>query len=179
MAESALDVIDQEHRDLDGLFRDVADPRADRGAVLVELSKRAARHIAVERAILLPVVKKHGVGGDELVKALQHEYDEMERLLVLIERRKKTSPDLPDLLNELLDLTRSHQDRTEKALRPGLAKELSAAELEELGREMHSADAVIISHPHPHLLSLGPISRFTTRLVGRFDRGRDRTVTSR
>jgi hypothetical protein len=57
--------------------------------------------------------------------------------------------------------------------------QLGSAELEELGVKMRSAENVILSHPHPHLLALGPVYHWTTRIASSLDRVRDRTVRNR
>jgi hypothetical protein len=99
--------------------------------------------------------------------------------MVLAERRKANSPDMPNLVTEMMDLTEEHIARTQQVLIPGLEHALTAEERADLGSQIDRADTVITTHPHPHLLSLGPISRWTTRLAARFDRLRDRTVDNR
>jgi hypothetical protein len=171
-----LDVLEREHADIEELFEKVSDPDANRRKVLQEILKRTSTHIAVERAVFFPVVSDKGLGGPETAEKLKQDYDEMERLLVLIQRRKVNSPDMPELVTELRDRFIDHNREFSEHVKPGCMSTLSPAELEELNEKMQSADDVILSHPHPHLLSLGPISRFTTRLAASFDRLRDRTV---
>lgn len=48
-----------------------------------------------------------------------------------------------------------------------------------MAEKITAADDMVLSHPHPHLLSLGPLATVTTRLASRFDRLRDRTVNNR
>ena len=45
--------------------------------------------------------------------------------------------------------------------------------------QMGGAEKVILSHPHPHLLALGPVYHWTTRLASAWDGVRDRTVRNR
>jgi hypothetical protein len=102
----------------------------------------------------------------------------MEHLLVLSERRKVNSPDMPAIVSQLLDVFGAHEERCALLL-PALQSELSEPELEELGAKMQGAENVILSHPHPHLLALGPVYQWTTRFASRWDRVRDRTVRNR
>jgi hypothetical protein len=103
----------------------------------------------------------------------------MERLMVLIERRKVNSPDLPDLVTDLRAATLEHVERVRSRLNPALRDALSEEELAEMAEKITAADEMVVSHPHPHLLSLGPLANLTTRLASRFDRLRDRTVNNR
>ena len=102
----------------------------------------------------------------------------MSKLLVLIERRKGNSPDLPGRVTQLHDLYHGHARRFELAVIPGLRHAVGNDELEDLKQRIEAAESTIMSHPHPHLLSLGPFSRVTTRLAAFVDRARDKTPPS-
>lgn len=174
-----MDVLEREHHDLRTLFDRVRDPDADRGAAWLEIVKQVASHVAVERTFIYPVVKRRMAGAGGLAADLSGDYKRMERLLVLTERRKINSPDMPDLVNELLHVFESHQDRCTNILIPTMREQLGQVELEDLGDKMRGAENVILSHPHPHLLALAPIYPLTTRLASLWDRVRDRTVRNR
>lgn len=179
MAEDrALGVLDFEHEGIAQLFGQVSDPDADRTEVLFDITRRLAAHISVEQSMFLPVARDPEIGGRETAELLERDYHELQRLLVLIERRKVNSPDIPQMVTELKDVFEDHVERFE-AVREAAAQHCSAEELDDLRQRMENADETILSHPHPHLLSLGPLSRLTTRLAGRVDRMRDRTVRNR
>jgi hypothetical protein len=179
MADSAVEVLAREHRDLRELFDRVRDEDADRVAAWHEVVRHVATHVAVERTFVYPIVKRRGLGSPRLAEELRHDYGQMEHLMVLTERRKINSPDMPDLVTRVLDVFEAHERRCANVLMPMLTEKLSPAELEELGAKMRGAENVILSHPHPHLLALGPIYQWTTRLAARWDRVRDRTVRNR
>ena len=180
MAEnSGLGVLDHEHEGISRLFDAVSDPDADRIEVLFDITRRMAAHISVEQSVFEPVVRERGIGGPDTADGLDEDYHEMQRLLVLIERRKVNSPDVPQMVTELKDVFERHTKRFSDTISAGATDHLTPQELEELRHRMENADEVILSHPHPHLLSLGPISRMTTRLAARIDRMRDRTVRNR
>jgi molybdopterin converting factor small subunit len=174
-----LGVLEKEHADIEELFERVSDPDANRRKVLQEILKRISTHIAVERGVFYPVMTDKGFGGPEAAQKLKDDYEEMERLLVLIERRKVNSPDIPQLVTELRDRFIDHNREFAERVKPDCMSDLSPEELQDLDERMASADDVILSHPHPHMLALGPISRLTTRLAASFDRLRDRTVDNR
>jgi hypothetical protein len=177
--QGALGVLDREHAGIDELFEKVSSPEENRGQVLNELVQRIATHIAVERGVFYPVVTEKELGGPEAVQTLERDYKEMERLLVLIERRKINSPDMPDLVTDLKTAFEEHRRQFTENISPASEELLSPDERAELEEKMNSAADVIVTHPHPHMLSLGPVSRLTTRLAVVFDRLRDRTVDLR
>lgn len=179
MGETALDVLEREHRDLNVLFERVRDPDADRATAWLEVVKQVATHVAVERTFLYPVVKRRRLGSPHLAEELSHDYKRMEHLLVLTERRKINSPDMPDLVTQLLDTFEAHQQRCTNVLVPAMRDQLSQGQLDELGVKMRGAENVIVSHPHPHLLAFGPVYPWTTRIASFWDRVRDRTVRNR
>ncbi len=179
MAESAVDVLAREHRDLQEHFRRVRDPDTNRPAVWLETVKLMSAHVAVERSFVYPVVKRRRLGSAHLADLLQHDYRSMEHLVVLTERRKINSPDMPELVTKLLDVFDEHMARCERELIPALSATLDRHQLDELGAKMRAAESVIVSHPHPHLLALGPIYRLTTRIASGWDRTRDRLVRNR
>ena len=179
MGEDALAILARQHCDLQEHFVRVRDPESNRAAVWLETVKLISAHIAVERSFVYPIVKRRRLGSTHLADLLRHEYRSMEHLVVLTERRKINSPDMPELVTKLLDVFEEHLDRCESQLVPALRKSLDQNQLDELGVKMRAAESVIVSHPHPHLLALGPAYRLTTRIASRWDRTRDRLVRNR
>jgi hypothetical protein len=176
MGESALNVLAREHQGLSEQFARVNNPDTDRVKVWREIVRQLATHVAVERTFVFPILRRKGLGSADLAHELRRDYAQMEHLLVLTERRKINSPDMPDLINRLLDVFEAHQDRCANTLTPLLRANLTEADLEALGDKMRGAENVILSHPHPHLLALGPLYRLTTQVASWWDRVRDRTV---
>lgn len=174
---SVVDVLEDQHRRVAELFDRVSSPDEDRPAVLHAILRELAAHVAAERAVVRPVVDKRGIGED-LAGRLAEDYDRMEKLMVLIERRKFNSPDIPELVADLKATVEEHDERARRELLPGLGR-LSMEEQADLGEKVAGGDAIVTSHPHPHLLSLGPVSDVLTRLAQMWDRARDRTATNR
>jgi hypothetical protein len=179
VGETALDVLAREHRDLQKHFALVRDPDANRAAIWLETVTLMSAHVAVERSFVYPVVKRHRLGRAHLADLLRHDYRSMEHLVVLTERRKINSPDMPELVTKLLDVFEEHLARCDSELVPALRQTLDQDQLVELGTKMQAAESIIVSHPHPHLLALGPLYRVTTRMASQWDRTRDRLVRNR
>lgn len=174
---SVAEVLRDQHRALAELFDRVASPEEDRPAVLRTLIRELTAHVAAEQAAVGPVVRHEGM--EDVSDWLAADHDRMEKLLVLIERRKFNSPDVPDMVQELKTLTEEHSARSERELFPGLAAALSPEDQQELGEKVARDDGIVTSHPHPHLLSLGPLADVLTRIASRWDRARDRTAMNR
>jgi hypothetical protein len=174
---SVAEVLRDQHRGIAELFDRVAAPDEDRPAVLRTLIREVTAHVAAERASVTPVVRHHGMEDESHWLAAEH--DRMEKLLVLIERRKFNSPDVPDLVLALKAVAEEHSDRTDRELFPGLSARLSPAEQQELGERIARGDGIVTSHPHPHLLPLGPLADVLTRAASKWDRARDRTAMNR
>ncbi|MBV9660742.1 MAG: hemerythrin domain-containing protein, partial [Acidimicrobiales bacterium] len=157
MGENALDVLIREHEDMNAVFARVRDPEADRSRAWQDAVRQVTTHVAVERTFIYPLVKRRRLGSEHLTEDLRHDYAQMEHLLVLTERRKINSPDMPDLVTGVLEAFEAHQDRCAQVLIPAMRDRLGDAEMEDLGTKMRGAENVILSHPHPHLLALGPV----------------------
>lgn len=175
MGENALEVLQREHDDLSGLFVQVYDPHGNRSRAWHSVVGQVTTHVAVENSFVHPLLRRR-LHLDALDHDLHRDYKQMERILVLAERRKFNSPDMPALVGRLFDAFEEHKERSRTELIPAVRDALSDEELDELGCRMAAAERVILSHPHPHLLELGPVYRWTTQLASAWDRTRDRTV---
>lgn len=180
VAETGFEILERQHRDIAELFDRVHDPEADRSRALAEAIKQIATHVAVERTYLYPLLKQRRLGSARLGRELLADYKRMEKLLVMVDRRKLNSPDMPELISELAEVFDEHHKRCSTMLMPAMERQLSPAELERVGARMLGAENMILSHPHPYLLLLGgPVYQWTTRLASKWDRVRDRTVRNR
>lgn len=174
-----VEVLEAQNRRVAELFERVSSPDEDRPTVLNNLLKALAAQVAAERATIAPMVSDRGIGDDGLSDRLGEDYQRMESLMVKIERRKVNSPDVPDLVAELKSVVEAHAERSERELLPGLRSQLSADEQAELGERVEGENAVVTSHPHPHLLSLGGVADKLTSVASKWDGLRDRTVNNR
>jgi hypothetical protein len=176
MDRDALEVLSDEHDGLQTLFGRVSSIDEDRPAVLKELLQTLSLHVSMEKQLLVPVVTDRISDGDSLADQLSQYHDEAERIHVLVDRRKVNSPDVPELVTQLLDLTEAHIAGFDATIAPALRDALSAAELTELGTAMVSEERQLLTHPHPHLPDSGPLAKATHWAASVVDRGRDRST---
>jgi hemerythrin-like domain-containing protein len=174
-ATDAAAVLDQEHRELQDLFRRVSRPDEDRSAVLKTLMQTLAAHVAMEKQIVLPALRKGGDVGEAAAGALSEQHRDIERILTLLERRKVNSPDVPGLVTELLDDTNRHIGVTDDKVLPALRSLLSDPEREELGGRMNSDERQLLTHAHPHLPTTGPLADITRKVAETVDGLRDQS----
>ncbi len=104
----AVAVLEKDHSTVQDLFSRVSRQDEDRPAVLKELLRTLSAHVAAEKQLLVPVLRQHGDEGKALADELGDDHHAIEKLVVLVERRKVNSPDVPDLVTELLDITDRH-----------------------------------------------------------------------
>jgi hypothetical protein len=176
MERNALEVLTDEHEGLQTLFRRVSGVDEDRPAVLKELLQTLSLHVSMEKQLLVPVLADRVPDGQALADGLSEYHDEVERIHVLVDRRKVNSPDVPELVTQLLDLTDAHIAEFGSALRPALQEALSPAELTELGASMVSDERELRTHPHPHLPDSGPLAKAAHWAASVVDRGRDQST---
>ena len=176
MDRDAINVLEDEHEGLLNLFQRVSGVDEDRPAVLKELLQTLALHVSVEKQMLVPVVKDRLEDGAALAARLSDYHDQIERIHVVLDRRKVNSPDVPDLVTQLLDLTTAHVDEARQTLEPALQQALSEEELAELGQAMVSDERQLQTHPHPHLPDSGPLGKVGRWAASIVDDRRDKST---
>jgi hypothetical protein len=170
---NAIEVLKDEHDSLQMLFARVSGVDEDRREILKHLIQTLSVHMTMEKQLLVPVVKERVAEGNRLADHLSDYHDKAGRIMTLLDRRKVNSPDVPDLVTELLELTNGHVADASTTLFPALCEALSAEELTELGTTMVSDERQILTHPHPHLPDSGPVAKVSRWAASLIDRGRD------
>ena len=138
MEQDAIVVLSEDHAAAQALFARVSQPDEDRPAVLGQLLRMLSAHVAAEKQLVVPILLEHSDEGEALADQLRDDHDAIEKLVILVERRKVNSPDVPDLVNELLAITKRHVRQADEELVPFLRGQLSAAELADLGTALRS-----------------------------------------
>jgi hypothetical protein len=173
MGKNGSEVLTEQHRDLQELFRRVSQPDEDRRAVLKEIVLTLAAHVAMEKEVLVPALKERVGDSDTLVARLEADHDQIEHILTLLERRKTNSPDVPDMVTELLDVTDRHVREADSNLLPALRTSMDGVALDELGETMESDERHHLTHPHPMLPDSGPLAGVSRKVAAVVDKIRD------
>ena len=173
MSRDAVAVLLADHTELDRLFERVSEVGEDRAQVLRRLASRLSAHVAMEQELLVPMVKDNLDSGEEMADCLSSYHDAVGRLLVLIDRRKINSPDMAELMTELLELTRHHISHANVTVLPAMRRGYPPDKLNSLGQAMDSDERSLLTHPHPHLPHRGPIGTVLRKIASTVDRKRD------
>ena len=176
MDDDVVAVLGKDHSTVQDLFCRVSGRDEDRPAVLEELLRTLSAHVAAEKQLLVPVLRRHGDEGKALADELGDDHQAIEKLVVRVERRKVNSPDVPDLVTELLDITDRHIAHANERLFGFLRERVDPTELADLGQALRSDEVQLHSHPHPHLPDTGPLAVVSRKAAALFDRGRDSTA---
>ena len=179
MEKNAIVVLTEDHAAVQTLFARVSQPDEDRPAVLGQLLRLLSAHVAAEKQLVVPVLLDRSDEGKALADQLRDDHDAIEKLVILVERRKVNSPDVPDFVNELLQITKRHNRQADECVLPFLRDHLSEAELADLGAALRSDELQLTSHPHPHLPDTGPLAKITRKAASLIDRGRDSSTDLR
>jgi hypothetical protein len=161
----ALEVLAGEHAEIQALFARVSRVDEDRPAVLEQIMQRLSDHLDMEKHTLVPVLEERLDDGGVLARQLREAHDRARRILLLLERRKVNSPDVPDLVTELMDITDAHVRQAETDLEPRLRRASSSEELAQLGAAMLSDERRSLSHSHPMVPANGPIAAIGHKLA--------------
>lgn len=174
MDQNAIAILDAEHQNIRQLFNRVSSPAEDRSEVLDTLMESLASHVAIEQHVLVATLENHVDDSKDMVEALKHDHGTVEHLLTLLERRKANSPDVPDLVNELLDRMQGHFTEAQDRLFPALRRSLSEAELRKLGEEIVSDEGRSLARRHAPISARGPVAGIAGKASQIIDRIRDR-----
>jgi hemerythrin HHE cation binding domain-containing protein len=92
MDKDAITVLSEDHSALHDLFARVSRTDEDRPAVLDELVRSLSGHVSAEKQLVMPVLRRQHDDGEVLAEQLGQDHDAIEKLVILVERRKVNSP---------------------------------------------------------------------------------------
>ncbi|MET8767100.1 hemerythrin domain-containing protein [Streptomyces sp. NPDC004658] len=136
MAETrdVVELILQDHRRMEDLFRLMRSVEADRAAALEEFADLLIAHALAEEAEVYPALKRYKNIDDEEVEHGEHEHDEgNEALLALLEADEVGSEEWDEKLEELVEAVTHHADEEERTILNGARENVAMERREELG----------------------------------------------
>lgn len=177
--QSPTDVVDflvSQHQQIKSLFAQTLSASGSaREQAFIELRRLLAVHETAEEEVVHPRAKRKIADGAAVVGERLHEEHEAKALLQKLEKLDVDSEEFTRGLTALRDAVLAHAEHEEREEFARLGEELSAEELERLGRAAKLAEAVAPTRPHAGVesqvanLAAGP---FATML----DRARDAIV---
>ncbi|MFE3634246.1 hemerythrin domain-containing protein [Streptomyces sp. NPDC059168] len=136
MAETrdVVELILQDHRRMEDLFRLMRSVEADRAAALREFADLLTAHALAEEAEVYPALKRYKDIDDEELEHGEHEHDDGNRaLLRLLEVAEVGSEEWDSALEALAEAITHHTDEEERTILNGARENVATQRREELG----------------------------------------------
>ncbi|MFJ7132478.1 hemerythrin domain-containing protein [Streptomyces fungicidicus] len=117
---SSVDVVElilQDHRRMEDLFRAMRNVEADRSAALAELAGLLTAHSLAEEDEVYPALRRYkNVDGDDVDHGVHEHREANEALLALLEAGDTTSQEWQEKLEDLVTAVNHHVDEEERTL---------------------------------------------------------------
>ncbi|MFJ7339644.1 hemerythrin domain-containing protein [Streptomyces sp. NPDC101110] len=132
--KDVVELILQDHRRMEDLFRRMRSVEDDRAGALREFADLLIAHAQAEEAEVYPALKRYKNIDDEEVEHGEHEHDEgNEALLGLLEVEEVGSEEWDSKLEELVEAVNHHADEEERTILNGARENVAMERREELG----------------------------------------------
>jgi iron-sulfur cluster repair protein YtfE (RIC family) len=153
------------------ITRDLAALRTDpsgAGERFTQLSADIVRHFVAEEQYLLPAVREHLDGGEQISDEEFAEHERIEKILRRLDDDDAQPVDATvDELERALD---EHINRQESTLIPHLVSAVDAASLAELGEGALGAEQLAPTHPRAFVPQSATLSKLVSWVEGLVDK---------
>ena len=135
---SAIELLKQQHREVDGLFQRIKASHGDeRISLLGQVAEALTIHAALEEHFFYPFAREQGVEG--LIDESFQDHAEVKQLISDILQVKQTDPRLDELCMRLERLVTEHVTQEEASLLPQVESRANPDELLSMRAEMEEA----------------------------------------
>lgn len=132
MREDVVDLIMQDHREVERLFDELKDDPEKRPNLLPVLTTLLTAHSRAEEAEVYPVAAAEAGEREEIAHS-QQEHIEADQLLAKLARSDPASADFDRVLQNLIDAVSHHVEEEETKVLPGMRANLSDERRAQLG----------------------------------------------
>ncbi|MEV0301508.1 hemerythrin domain-containing protein [Streptomyces prasinus] len=141
-SHDVVELILQDHRRMEDLFRTMRNVEADRATALAEFANLLVAHASAEEDEVYPALRRYkNVDGDDVDHGV-HEHEEAnEALLALLEVEDTASQDWEDKLEELVTAVNHHADEEERTLLNDARENVAGDRRAQLGTAFREARA--------------------------------------
>ncbi|MFF9663146.1 hemerythrin domain-containing protein [Streptomyces althioticus] len=130
-----VELILQDHRRMEDLFRRMRSVEDDRGAALREFSDLLIAHALAEESKVYAALKRYKNIEDDEVEHGEEEHEEgNEALLALLEVEEIGGDEWDEKLEELVEAVTHHADEEERTILNGARENVAMDRREELGK---------------------------------------------
>ena len=181
---NAFDILRADHREVEQMLASLgAGPSHTSGATQVRPEARkqlteklvieSSKHEAAEEEYFWPMVRDRLPDGDQLADhAIAQEID-AKKVLARLEKLSPGQADFEELLSSYIPAAREHIGYEEDVVWPTLQEVLTAAEAEELGKNIAIAKGIAPTRPHPRIPPQPGVLKTAGPAVAAADKVRD------
>jgi hemerythrin superfamily protein len=170
------DVLSEDHRRLEGLLNELRV-----GAVSGDAARETAdqliaalvRHSVAEEMYVYPVIREYLPDGDQAVQHDVEEHQELEELLVRLERGTPQEAEFLQVVSSLQAVLADHVNDEESEQFPLLRQHVPAEKLVQLVDKVEMAERIAPTRPHPAAPHSELFHKTVGAGVGMVDRLRD------
>ena len=131
MDTNVVDLIMNDHRELERLFEQLQSQPDKRGGLLPVMITLLTAHSRAEEERVYPAAAAAGIADD--VEHSQKEHLEADQLAAEVAGADPDSPGFGEKLTRLIDAVTHHVQEEESTLLPGMREKMSSTELDRLG----------------------------------------------
>ncbi|MFG2604051.1 hemerythrin domain-containing protein [Streptomyces sp. NPDC048514] len=132
--QDVVELILQDHRRMEDLFRRMRSVEDDRAGALEEFAHLLIAHAQAEEAEVYPALKRYKDIDDEEVEHGEHEHDEGNKaLLELLQVEEVGSEEWDEKLEDLVQAVNHHADEEERTILNGARENVAMSRREQLG----------------------------------------------
>ncbi|WP_030776548.1 hemerythrin domain-containing protein [Streptomyces sp. NRRL S-920] len=133
-AKDVVELILDDHRRMEDLFREMRSVEGERAAALREFADLLIAHALAEEAEVYPALKRYrDIENDEVEHGVEEHEEGNKALLALLEVHEVGSDDWDEKLEELVEAVTHHADEEERTILNGARENVAMERREELG----------------------------------------------
>jgi hemerythrin-like domain-containing protein len=132
MASDVVDLIMQDHREVERLFDELKDNPEKRVGLVPVLTTLLSAHSRAEETAVYPAAASEADEADDVAHS-QEEHVEADQLLLKLGQTDPTSAEFEKVLQNLVDAVSHHVEEEETKVLPGMRAKLSSERLTQLG----------------------------------------------
>jgi hemerythrin superfamily protein len=141
-----VELIERDHRELEGLFDRVLAGDGDRQRLLDEITSRLEAHARAEELEVYPVLTRADPGEKEEVEHANDEHHEAEHLLRMA-RALVVSPHFDEAFTAFVAAVKHHVEEEESEVLPALRDAVDAGRLAEMGIAFEKVRGELVAQP--------------------------------
>lgn len=181
---NVFDILRADHRELERMLaeleggpsqaRRAAPMRPETRKVLTQkLIIESSKHEAAEEQYFWPTVRNRLSDGDQLADHAIEQETDAKRVLARLDKLSPGDAEFEEVLSKYIPAAREHIGYEEDAVWPTLREVLTAAEAEELGKNIAMAKEIAPTRPHPHIPPQPGVLKTAGPLIAAADKVRD------